>query len=293
MHYDSGPPPSLTRPRRSQKGSSNNVVATPVTPSSTQSPPYITSDAIATTSGTEVSNSSLTSLTGPFPIRLYPSSSPPTLLRPGLVAGTPTSNLFSASPSMRPSQMHLLTPTDSLPLPPVSLPGRSNSSSVLNSFPILHPGPSPSTDTQGQSGNLSYERLHPNFGDHSVVDARLHNLYLPDNDLRSSPEFSYIPPVIPMQVSMETDEVNRRIAPSPYTFASSSFPKSMATNMAHSGPSVEVCTRLVSPRSDILTFMPIHMYTIPFQRITYRHFPTIRISCQWVQVTRSEYSISL
>jgi Fungal Zn(2)-Cys(6) binuclear cluster domain len=246
-HHDSGAPPSLTRPRRSQKRSSNDGAATPITPSTTQSPPYTTS---ATISRIGLSNRSPTPPMGAFDsTRLYPSPSTSTLLHQGLVTKTPTRNPFGGSPSTHPSQTHLhlsgthpLTPNDSPLLPPVSRSGRFDSSSVLNSFPVRHPGPSASTGTRDQSGNLSYEPPYPDFVHRSVViDTRPHNPYLPDNGPRSSSEFPYTRPVIPMQVSGEKDDVKRQIVRRPYIFASSSFPMSRGMNMVHSDPSVEVC----------------------------------------------------
>jgi hypothetical protein len=66
---------------------------------------------------------------------------------------TPTHDLFGASPSMHPSHPYLdhsgirpLGPNDdSLLLPPVPRPGRSDTSSVVNSINVLHPDPSPSS----------------------------------------------------------------------------------------------------------------------------------------------------
>ncbi|KAF9519722.1 hypothetical protein BS47DRAFT_1083471 [Hydnum rufescens UP504] len=90
-YRDSGPPPSLTPPRRSQKRASNDVVATPITPSTTQSPPYTAPGASAIISRIRLSNRSPTLLRRSFDsTRLHPSPSTSTLFHQGLVTGTST-----------------------------------------------------------------------------------------------------------------------------------------------------------------------------------------------------------
>ncbi|KAF9519718.1 hypothetical protein BS47DRAFT_1324447 [Hydnum rufescens UP504] len=251
-HQDSGAPPSI-RPRRSQKRVLDDVVSTPITPSTTQSPPYITSDASATPSDTALSNTSPVPPRGPLGgIRLYPSPSTSTVFREGSVNETPTHDVFGGSPSMRPSHPYLhhsgtrtLGPNDSLLLPPGARPGRSSTSSAVNSINILHPEPSPSTGTRDQSGYLSSllnpsdEHLYPNFSPRGIVDTRPHNPYLLDNDPRSSSESRYSLPVTPMQLATGTEAGQRRVVRSPPIFASSSLPISRGTNIVHSAPSIE------------------------------------------------------
>jgi hypothetical protein len=209
-----------------------------------QSPPYTAPDASATTSRMGLSNRSPTPPRGSFEsTRLYPSPSTSTLLHQGSMNETPT----PASPSVRPSHAYPqhsgtrpLTRDDSLLLPPISRPGPSDSGSILNSFDVPHPEPSPSTRARDQIGNISSllnapdERPYPNFSHRSIVSNQPHNAYLPDNAPHSS-ESRYSFLVIPTQIATETDEGNRQIVRSPYIFAS------RGTNMLPPDPSVEVC----------------------------------------------------
>ncbi|KAF9519733.1 hypothetical protein BS47DRAFT_1085001 [Hydnum rufescens UP504] len=177
-HHDSGPPPSSIRPHRSQKWASNDVIAIPITPS-TESPPCVTSDAGASTSGTVLSNSSLIPPGGSFgSVGLYPSPGEFTPFHQGSMSETPTRDLF----------------------------GRSDASSVVNSISVLHPDPSPSTGTLDRNGHLSLllnpsdERPYLSFSRRSLVDTGPHSPYLPDNDPPPSSESPYSLPVMPMQV---------------------------------------------------------------------------------------------
>ncbi|KAF9519600.1 hypothetical protein BS47DRAFT_1387894 [Hydnum rufescens UP504] len=238
----SGPPPSSSRPRRPQKRASNDPAPTPMIPSTRQSPPYTTSDASPTVSRMLLSDDSLIPPKGLFgSIRLYPSPGTSTLFRRGSVSETPTRGLLGGSPSLRPSRPYLhqsgtrpLGSNDSVLLPLVFPPGRSDTSSPVNSISVLGPEPSPSTGTLDQSGHLPFplnpsgERLYTNFTGASIVDTPPHDPCPPDNDPHSSSESRYTLPVIPIQAVR-----------SPYVFASNSFPISMGTNMVYSDPSVE------------------------------------------------------
>ncbi|KAF9519731.1 hypothetical protein BS47DRAFT_1358046 [Hydnum rufescens UP504] len=189
--------------------------------------------------------------------RLYPSPSTSALFHQGSMNETPTHDLVSGSPSMRPFHNYLHhsgttppTQNDSLLVPLVSRPDLTNSGSVLSSFSVLHLEPSPSTGTRDQGGdssyllNLSDERPYPNFSRGSIVDTGPQNPYLPDNDPLSSSESPYSSPVIPMQVAAETDADKPQGVRSPYIFAPSSFPISRGANMVDSNPSVGVTDRL-------------------------------------------------
>jgi hypothetical protein len=187
-HQDAEPFPSSTPLRRAQKQSSNDVVATPITPSTTEYPPYTTSDASATTSRMGLSNRSPIPPRGSFDsTRLYPSPNTSRLFHQGSMNETPTHDLFSGSPSMRPSHTYLHhsgtsppTRNDSQLLPPVSRPGRSGPGVVLNSFSVLHPEPSPSTGARArdQIGNVSFllnhsdERPYPKFSRRNILETR-------------------------------------------------------------------------------------------------------------------------
>ncbi|KAF9519604.1 hypothetical protein BS47DRAFT_1312196 [Hydnum rufescens UP504] len=247
-HQDAGSFPSS---RRSQKRSSNDVVASPITPPSTQSPSYITPNASANTPGMGFSSGSSTPPRGSLDsIRLNPSRDASTLFQQGSVNETPTQDLFGGSPSMRPFHGHLHhsetrppTSNDS-PLLPVSRPGSSDAGFVLNSFSILHPGPSLSTGTRDQGENRSFppnpenDRPYPNFSPRTIADAPPHSPYFPDNDPRSSSGFRYSVPVIPIQVATEADTGQRQMVQSPHIFASSSSTISRAMNIVHSDLSV-------------------------------------------------------
>ncbi|KAF9519740.1 hypothetical protein BS47DRAFT_1085425 [Hydnum rufescens UP504] len=217
-----------------------------------------------------LSNRSLTPPRGSFgSMTLYPSPSTSTPFYQGLVDEIPSHNLFDGSLSMRPSQTYLhsgahpLVPNDLQLLPAASRPVWFDSSSVLNSFPVLHPEPSPFMSTRHQSGNPSSllspseEPPHLDFTPRSVaVDTGPRNLYPLDNGLYSSSEFPYHPSVIPMQVATEPDGVNPQIVRNPYIFPPPSFPMPMETNIVHSDLSTEA-TDLISPFAYNTNFLPM------------------------------------
>ncbi|KAF9519723.1 hypothetical protein BS47DRAFT_1387982 [Hydnum rufescens UP504] len=153
-------------------------------------PPDTTRDVSATISRIGLSNGSLTPPKGSFDsIRLYPSPSTSRLFHQGLVNETPTHDLFVLL-------LQCVLPT-------------------LTSA-ILGLGPSPSTDTRDQSGNLSLspsdERPYPNFSRRTI------------------------PPSHP-RTGCYGDK--RQILQTPYIFGSSAFPMSIGMNIVHSDPSVE------------------------------------------------------
>ena len=269
-HQNSGPSSSSTRARRSQKRSSNDVAAS-VIPSTSQSLQHVASDSGATTPQMVLSNRPPSPLRqSSDSMRYYPPLGIPGPSQHGSEGGTLARNFFGNSPSVpHSSQMLLprsatrpLTPSDSLLLPPVSRLSRSEPNSLPNPFDILNPEFSPSIGARDQSRNLSFllnpsdERPYPNFGHRStVVDPRSHNSYLPDfnfqrgtssaspdNNTQSSAESPYTPvTIISMHGGSNKDEARRQIDGSPYILASSSFPTSIGTNIAYSGPSAEVC----------------------------------------------------
>ncbi|KAF9519743.1 hypothetical protein BS47DRAFT_1481925 [Hydnum rufescens UP504] len=238
IHHDFWP--LSIRPRRSQKRSSNDVGASPATPSSTQSPPDTTPHVSGIISRTGVSKRPPTPPKGSLDSsRLYPSPSTFGVFQERSGNETLTHDLFGGSLSMHPSHSYL---HHSGTRPPTS----------------NDPLPSPSTGIGDQSGSQSFlsdpsDRTHPNFSRRSIVDTQLHYPYLSDSDPRSSSESSH---TFPMQVATEKEEVEQEIVRSPYIFAPSSFPMAMGTNVAHTDPSVEA-TNHIPPFAYSTNFLPM------------------------------------